>query len=117
MKKGFTLVELLGVIVLLATIILIVTASVLNAVKSTNSTLDESTKKVLYTAAETYLNDNVILSSNGDYTVTVGVLVQSNLISSNFLDTQSDSGMTNDSCVKVNITNGVMNYDFSYTCE
>lgn len=115
MKKGFTLVELLGVIVLLATIILIVTASVLNAVKKTNDTLDESSKKVLYTAAETYLNDNIVLASNGDYTVTLGVLIKNNLISSTFLDV--DKELTNDSCVKVNITNGVMNYEFSYTCE
>lgn len=116
MKKGFTLVEVLGVLVVMSIIATITYFVVINVMKNANEALDEGTKKLLYTAAERYLDNNVSLSSNGRYTVTVETLINKDLISKTFIDSQSDTNLTTSSCVIVNISNGKKNYEFSYTC-
>lgn len=115
--KGFTLVELLGVLVLIATLTLLITFSIVNVVQKTNDTLDESTKKVLYSAAEKYIFDNINVTSNGSYIVTIGDLISKDIISSNFLDSQQSNSLTVDSCIKVKFTNGSPNYELSNNCE
>ncbi|MBR1377302.1 MAG: type II secretion system protein [Bacilli bacterium] len=117
MKKGFTLIELLGVIVILAVIATILSISIIKMVENTNGNIDSATEKILFSASEEYLNENFILPANGNYTVTVKTLIENNKINSTFIESQNNESVTNNSCVKVNITNGVMNYEFSYTCE
>lgn len=116
MKKGFTLVELLGVIVLLGSLAVLVSYTITNVVKTTNANLDESTKKVLYTAADQYLDKNVELNSNGKYVVTVDKMIKSDIISSTFLDAQDKKKVTTSSCVTVTYVNGQSSYEFEYTC-
>lgn len=115
-QKGFTLVELLGVIVLLAGLLTLVSYSIVSVVKNTNQNLDESSLKVLYSASEMYLKNDKNLV-NGDYTVTVNDLIRADIIKETFLDAQSEKLITRDSCIKVNITNGKFNYEFKYVCE
>ena len=114
MKKGFTLIELLGVIVLLTTVFTITTIIIISFVKDSNDAVDDATKQVLYNAAERYLYDEVDIENNGNYTITVRNLIESNKVPSTLLDTVD---LEETSCVKVTIINGVMNYEFSYTCN
>ena len=116
MRKGYTLVELLGVLVVLGIIATITTVVLTNVVKNANDTLDEDTKLLLYTAAERYLVDNVNLSSNGNYNVSLGTLMSKDLISKTFVENQGNTRITSSSCVRVSITGGKMNYSFDYTC-
>lgn len=116
MKKGYTLVELLGVLVVLGIIATVTTVILTNVVRSANKEIDDDTKLLLYTAAERYLTDNVSLSSNGNYNVSIGTLMSKDLISSTFIETQDSTKITASSCVKVTITGGKFSYSFSYTC-
>ena len=55
MKKGYTLVELLGVIIVLTIIMTIVVVVMINIIKNTNERIDKATAKILYSASENYL--------------------------------------------------------------
>lgn len=57
-NKGFTLVELLAVIILLSIIALIAVPKVLEQKEKKEKEISEATKKVLYADAETYLKEN-----------------------------------------------------------
>lgn len=116
-KKGFTLVELISTVAILVLLVTITTIIILNVVENTNEELDQGTKLVLFNAAESYLIDNANVKSNGTYTVTVSTLLNNDLISETFIDSQDSNSITRESCVKVNVTNGAMTYEFSYECN
>ena len=61
-KKGFTLMELLGVIIILSILLLIALPSVINSVKNSQSDIDEVTKKLIIDAVNLLIDD-----SNGYY--------------------------------------------------
>ena len=56
-KKGFTLVELLGVIVILGIIALISIPPILNQMASSEQSIDEATLRVVYSAGSLYLDE------------------------------------------------------------
>ncbi len=116
-KKGFTLVELISTVAILVLLVTITTIIILNVVENTNEELEQGTKLVLFNAAEAYLNDNVEVATNGTYTVTIATLMNNDLISETFIDAQDSNTITKNSCVKVNVTNGAMTYEFSYECN
>ena len=116
-KKGFTLVELISAVAVLVLLTTITTIIVLSVMKKANNTLDEGAKSLLFNAAESYLDDNVNVQANGTYTVTVSTLLNNDLISRTFIDSQDSTFLTLDSCIKVTVTNGAMDYEFSYECN
>ena len=61
-KKGFTLMELLGVIIILSILLLIALPSVINSVKNSQSDIDEVTEKLIIDAVNLLIDD-----SNGYY--------------------------------------------------
>ncbi len=59
MKKGFTLVELLGVIVILGIVGVIVTPLIMNAINESRQTASDSQKIAIERAAKNYVNANM----------------------------------------------------------
>ena len=62
-NKAFTLVELLGVIILLSLITLLVLPKITSAVKSKQNDVDKVNNKIIYAAAELYIKDMYNLDS------------------------------------------------------
>ena len=60
MKKGFTLVELLGVIVILSVIGLLVTPLVLNVINESRNDVNDAQIQSIKRAAKNYTTDNVL---------------------------------------------------------
>lgn len=58
MKKGFTLIELMGAVIILSLIALLAFPSVVNMIKGANDEKDAAIIKKLLVAAEKYVNDN-----------------------------------------------------------
>jgi len=82
MKKnqGFTLVELLGVVVVLGIIALIATPPVINQIKKSNSKINESNIRFLYGHGETYIKeriDNYTLTSGSNICIPIQNLIDS----------------------------------------
>lgn len=79
MKKGFTLIEMLGIILILSILALVTYSGITTLNRKSELKEFEDYKKTLYMAAETYLNVNNIDKNNENY-VNVNVLLQENLI-------------------------------------
>lgn len=62
--KGFTLVEMIGIIILLTVIMLVVTPAMISTLKSTNTKKFNSFKDNLKIAVENYIVDNSKLSDS-----------------------------------------------------
>lgn len=76
-KKGFTLVELLAVIVLLAAIMILVYPNVLEKVSMQEKKIDEKKEQLLYTSVYDYLYENkgiYPLSAGKSYCVSIQIL-------------------------------------------
>ena len=58
-KRGFTLVELIGTIVILLVLSLLVFPNLLNLIKNSKKDISTSTKDFIYGQAKSYIYDNV----------------------------------------------------------
>ena len=114
MKKGFTLVELLGSIVILAIIALIAFPAVLNLLTSSQNKIDDGLRNYVEEAARSYVNDhvNVYPKDNNVRNINVDTLQNEGYISeTNYKNNKSiQSG-----CVEVKSENNI--YKFKYKTD
>ena len=84
MKKGFTLIEVLGVIILLSVIIVIIMPNIINSIKKANKQGDIYTASIIYDAVEKYMYDtNIFEEKNGNtYCVEISELTHNGYIES-----------------------------------
>ena len=85
-KKGFTLMELMGVLVILALLMLIVFPRLINLIKSSNDTKDDITKNLIYLATENYIKERknkYISTSDKKYCITLKELVDNTDLTEN----------------------------------
>ena len=112
-KRGFTLVELIGTIVILLVLSLLVFPNLLNLIKSSKKDISTSTKEFIYGQAKSYVYDNV----NG-YTLKEGNIYcigLKDLVSKNYLNTPlKDAESGNDIDLSKQIEVKVNNNDYSY---
>lgn len=90
-RKGFTLVELLAVLVLLSVIVLVAFPSILNTIKKTDETLDSATEALLIANAKSYAND---LTSTTATCVNISTLVEEGYTESPIANTDSEKSET-----------------------
>ena len=106
MNKGFTLVELLGVIVILAIIAVFAFPSVIKIVKENNKTADYK-RQMVENAAKLYIRDNGY-AKVGERCIDIDDLVEGKYL--NDLDIDSNG-------IVVTYTNGVASYGLVDSCE
>ena len=93
MKKGYTLVELLGVMIILGLILLVSFPIIINQIKKSNEAISESTKLLIYNSAELYINDREdIYEKNAGvvYYIAIDDLIKENLISEDLSDLDAE---------------------------
>lgn len=107
-KKGFTLSEIIAVIILISIIVAIAVPSVLSVRKRVNERLFEGKKETILVAAELYGQDNPHLFNPDEFIVTVGELVNANYVEK---DTEQNDKNCSDSygCVINPIDNSSLN--------
>lgn len=117
MKKGFTLVEMLGSIIILAIIALIAFPAVLNLLGTSQNKIDDSTKKYVLEAARSYVNDHVndyprvgILEEKKEI-IYISTLKNEGYISDNTYDNKKD--LLEGKCVSVGLDEN-KNYEFKF---
>lgn len=121
-RKGFTLVELLAVIVVLALLVLIVSTSVTRIIKNSREDMYESQLVSIEKSAKIWGAENIdILPENGECKyITLGYLKQTGLLDSKVIDSRNNSSFNDD--LKIKITsrineygNSVVNYEVGAT--
>lgn len=122
MKKGFTLIEMIGVMVILSLLLLLVMPNVINYIKKGGDIKDKATKEILYTAAKKYMEDNkedFKKDKYSTYCIKVNTLSSEGYIDSPMTLSSSDKDITNNNSttsVKV-IYDKKYKYDLVDNCE
>lgn len=105
-NKAFTLIELLGVIVILAVILTLVAPNIIGAIKDTTVELNEITKKLIYSASEDLINENknMFAKTNGStYCIDINDIINNGYISKDELNSVE---IPKNTSVKVSYNNG-----------
>lgn len=83
MKKGFTLVELLAIVILLAALFLVVYPKVTEIMQKEEEKLDDLNLDTIYSAADSYINNNdktFIKTVGKEYCILLKTLDEENLL-------------------------------------
>ena len=102
--KGFTLVELLAVISIVAIISIIVFPNVLNLIKKSETKLNETQKEIIYSSVDLYISNNPStypLDAGKTYSIPIQDLIDNNILSLDFVE--SISNFSDNKCVNVYI--------------
>lgn len=107
-KKGFTLVELLGVIILIGLISLAISTPIVSLINSNAKKIDQVALDLLYTTAEDFMNKDSRTYTKvygNTYYITIEQLIENGLLESDFLESYSEKELSKNSQIKVTIKN------------
>ena len=110
MKKGFTLVELLAVIIILGVIAIIAVPTVYKVVKDSKNDLYEEQVAQIEGAAKRWAVDN---ASGDTYTVSITDLINEGYVENKDLYDPRDNTKMN-GCVKINYSSSYKQYTYTY---
>ena len=113
-KKGFTLVELLGVIIFIALLSLVMFPNIINSFFEASNDLDKATEKIIIEAAKDYYSEKEDDIAKMDYCLTVYMLQTEGLLS---YDIKDSDGKLIDSNRIVKIYKNGSKYEVDATCE
>ena len=119
MKRGFTLVELLGVIIILTLLIILVFPSIVNSIRGFSKKTDKVTLDIIYDAANLYIQDhekNFPKIDYAKYIVDLKDLINEDHLVSPITISESDDDITDKKCVQVSYNNG-FNYELKNYSE
>ncbi len=104
MKKGYTLVELLGVLVILALIISLVTPSIIDFFKKSSEEIDKQTLKLIYNASDLFISehaDSFSKTNGSEFEISFKDLETSNLLPSSIKATNGKKNISEEKCIQV----------------
>ena len=119
MKKGFTLVELIGVIIVLGLIALIALPPILNAIREKESEISEASEEIIYNATSLYVSDNSnsFPKTNGNtFCVTLDTLTQGNYLPDVVYDAVSGDEVPLTNMVEVKYEQDRFSYNLNNEC-
>ena len=114
MKKGFTLVELLGVILIMALLAIVMFPNIINHFFTTSEKLDKEIENMIIEAAKDYYADKKDDIGNLDYCVTILNLQDAGLLA---YDIKNSEGKILDSDRIVKIAKNGASYTVDGVCK
>lgn len=116
-KKGFTLVELLGVFVILSIIVLVTFPYATGLLRNTKDSEYKGFEKNLFLATEAYIESNSEIysqfSENGtiDY-ISISDLIENQFLSKKMTNPKTKTEINENGCIKVTKNNDKLNYEY-----
>lgn len=112
-KRAFTLVELIGVVVILGLLMLLVFPNIMKQIRNSQNELDEATLHIIYSSASLYVQDhsNEYMREEGrQYCITIQVLVDGKYLEKGIID-QNKEAVSMEHVVKVHFSHE--NFEYS----
>ena len=119
MKKGFTLAELIGVVIILALIALLAFPPILNSIRKTKGELSDASKEILYNATSLYVSENLNdfpKHKGNTFCVTLNTLVTNEYLPTKVYDATTGEEISLDSKVEVKVENDSYTYNMNNEC-
>jgi len=113
-KRGFTLIEILAVIVIIALILVLVTPNILANLSKARGKVSDATEKVIEQATNIYLDENpdTYPENEGDiYCITVDTLMGAGKLVNPLTDAATGKEIDGSTSVRVTITKGGREYE------
>ena len=107
-KNGFTLVEILGVIVILGILLILAFPSIIKQVKTTTSDIDKATKDLITSSAVLYIRENrndYPITKNNVYCIAIQILIDSGELVEDLIDAKTGKKIDTTKVVKINVEN------------
>jgi len=114
-NKGFTLIELMAVIVILGIVVTFTSIIVVNQIDKSKQRISDATLKIIYSASDSYVDENINdfpKVANNNYCIKISDLIKSNLIEKTIIDNEKD--ITENYFVKVTYKS---NYEYEIVEE
>lgn len=119
-KKGFTLVELLGVILILALLALLITPVVTGIIRSSRTKSNDAQKQLIIDAAKLWVTDNdtkLSSTTGSEYKLFVEDIQKGGYLSdTQIVDIEKEVSIAN-ACVVIKTTEKKFEYEFVDTCS
>ena len=119
MKKGFTLVELTGVVIILALISILVMPPIIEMISGKKQEISQAGEKLLFSAGQLYLSENIETypSLPGRiYCMTVGDLINGKYLPDPLKDPISKEEISLNKYVKAQNNGGIFDYSLADEC-
>ena len=117
--KAFTLVELMGVITIIALISVLVSPNIINQIRSSKNRVDKVTEKLIFSATDLYLDENKYrfpLKDGAAYCITLRDLVDDGKLQEPILNSNGDE-MDLSLSVKVAVSEDLQYGGYEITSE
>lgn len=114
-NRGFTLVELLGVIVVLVVLSLVAFPLIANQFTKSKGKISNATISLVEEAASLYVDErpNDYEKTNGNqYCISLGQLIQDGKLNSPFVDSSTGKEISSSKEVQVTVSNNQFHYQF-----
>lgn len=119
MKKGFTLIEMISVILIMALISITVLPSILNQVSNKTEEISEASEQIIFSTLSNYLNNKTVTYPkvpNNTYCITLNELVQNGELSSPIKDLKSGNEIALNTVIKATL-NVYADYEYCFVNE
>ncbi|MBE6159677.1 MAG: prepilin-type N-terminal cleavage/methylation domain-containing protein [Lactobacillales bacterium] len=121
MKKGFTIIELLAVVIIMSLLILIILPNILNSVSNKREDVSDSAKKMIYDATDIYIKENSEIypnTSESTYCIKLETLVNSGKLVEPIKDLKNDKEVPLSYYVKSSVNEyNQFDYELVEECE
>ena len=114
-KKGFTLIEILGVVIIITAIALLVVPNVVNRFSNKKNDIDKVNEELIISAAKLYVSEHVLeypKEDSASYCININDLVDSGYLNEKVININNHN-MINEYSVKV-LINQETNNNFLY---
>lgn len=111
--KGFTLIELMGVIIILALIAIIATPNIIDQIRKLNTEVSKTQLAVLEAAADNYLtaNPDQFKMNNGRvYCITLQEIIDAGMLTDPVVDASTGEVISNSTVMQAEVRNNSFTY-------
>lgn len=112
-NKGFTLIELMGVVIILLALVLMVFPSIINIIKKTSGEIDTATKALIIDATKSYIEekkDSYVLKDGNVYCIQIQTLIDGDYLIDNLKTGANLNDFDTNRFVKVSVEDNKYKY-------